>query len=138
LQIFAVEPEKIERAAYWLCPNRNVVETGSAIGTSGPVVLEPDYSKLKVVGLTQDIAESYVPMNITVSYAGQNGTPKPFLMISYFPAFSERTLSADNHQSCASYIALGWARLNLMAEGPTCVSSVVTSQPSPFETISHV
>src|ERR1700730_10715852 len=51
------------------------------IGTSGPVVLEPDYSKLKVVGLTQDIAESYVPMNITVSYAGQDGTPKPFLMI---------------------------------------------------------
>ena len=50
-------------------------------GTSGPVVLEPDYSKLKVVGLTQDIAESYVPMNITVSYAGQDGTPKPFLMI---------------------------------------------------------
>ena len=51
------------------------------IGTSGPVVLEPDYSKLKVVGLTQDIAESYVPMNITVSYAGQDGTPKPFLMV---------------------------------------------------------
>ena len=51
------------------------------IGTSGPVVLEPDYSKLKVVGLTQDVAESYVPMNITVSYAGQSGTPKPFLMI---------------------------------------------------------
>jgi hypothetical protein len=51
------------------------------IGNSGPVVLEPDYSKLKVVGLTQDIAESYVPMNITVSYAEQDGTPKPFLMI---------------------------------------------------------
>jgi hypothetical protein len=51
------------------------------IGTSGPVVLEPDYSKLKVVGLTQDIAESYVPMNITVSYAGQDGAPKRFLMI---------------------------------------------------------
>jgi hypothetical protein len=55
-----------------------------------------------------------------------------------FTTFSERTLSADNHQSCASYIALGWARLNLIAEGPTCVSSVVTSQPSPFETMSHV
>ena len=39
------------------------------------------YSKLKVVGLTHDVAESYVPMNITVSYAGQDGTPKPFLMI---------------------------------------------------------
>lgn len=51
------------------------------IGTSGPVVLEPDFSKLKVVGLTHDVAESYVPMNITVSYAGQSGTPKPFLMI---------------------------------------------------------
>ncbi|UPJ57470.1 hypothetical protein [Bradyrhizobium sp. 192] len=51
------------------------------IGSSGPVVLEPDYSKLKVVGLTRDVAESYVPMNITVSYAGQDGTAKPFLMI---------------------------------------------------------
>ena len=51
------------------------------IGSSGPVVLEPDYSKLKVVGLTRDVAESYVPMNITVSYAGQDGTPRPFLMI---------------------------------------------------------
>ncbi len=51
------------------------------IGNSGPVVLEPDYSKLRVVGLTRDVAESYVPMNITVSYAGQDGTAKPFLMI---------------------------------------------------------
>ena len=44
-------------------------------------MLEPDYSKLKVVGLTRDVAESYVPLTITVSYAGQDGTPKPFLMI---------------------------------------------------------
>lgn len=51
------------------------------IGTSGPVVLEPDYAKLKVVGLTPDVAQSYAPMTITVSYAGQDGTPKPFLMI---------------------------------------------------------
>lgn len=51
------------------------------IGTSGPVVLEPDYSKLKIVGLTRDVAKSYVPMSITVSYAGQDGTAKPFLMI---------------------------------------------------------
>ena len=51
------------------------------IGTSGPVVLEPDYSKLKIVGLTRDVAESYVPLTITVSYAGQDGTPKPFLLI---------------------------------------------------------
>jgi hypothetical protein len=51
------------------------------IGTSGPVVLEPDYSKLKVVGLTADVAQSYAPVNITVSYAGQDGTPKPFLLL---------------------------------------------------------
>ena len=51
------------------------------VGSSGPVVLEPDYSKLKIVGLTRDVAESYVPLNITVSYAGQDGTARPFLMI---------------------------------------------------------
>jgi hypothetical protein len=33
-------------------------------------VLEPDYSKLKVVGLTPDVAESFAPMDITISYAG--------------------------------------------------------------------
>lgn len=51
------------------------------IAASGPVVLQPDLSKLKVVGLTRDVAESYAPTTITVSYAGQDGTPKPFLMI---------------------------------------------------------
>jgi hypothetical protein len=51
------------------------------IATSGPVVLQPDFSKLKVVDLTRDFAESYAPINITVSYAGQEGTPRPFLMI---------------------------------------------------------
>ena len=56
---------------------------GSAalIAASGPVVLTPDLSRLKVVGLTADVAESYAPVNITVSYAGQDGTPKPFLLI---------------------------------------------------------
>lgn len=51
------------------------------IATSGPVVLAPDYSRLKVVGLSRDVAESYAPLSITVSYAGQSGTPKPFLLI---------------------------------------------------------
>ncbi|MEM5340447.1 hypothetical protein [Paraburkholderia azotifigens] len=51
------------------------------IGTSGPVVLQPDYSKFKVVGLTNDVAQSYAPVTITVSYAGQDGTPKPFLVL---------------------------------------------------------
>ena len=51
------------------------------IAASGPVVLAPDLSRLKVVGLTHEMAESYAPINITVSYAGQDGTPKPFLMV---------------------------------------------------------
>jgi hypothetical protein len=66
-------------AGFW--GNEAIDQKLHDIGKSGPVILEPDYSKLKVVGLTHDVAESYVPMNITVSYAGQDGTPKPFLMI---------------------------------------------------------
>lgn len=66
-------------AGFW--GNEAIDQKLHDIGSSGPVVLEPDYSKLKVVGLTRDVAESYVPMNITVSYAGQDGTAKRFLMI---------------------------------------------------------
>ncbi|MHC2333509.1 hypothetical protein [Bradyrhizobium sp. USDA 4454] len=66
-------------AGFW--GNEAIDQKLHDIGTSGPVVLEPDYSKLRVVGLTRDVAESYVPMNITVSYAGQDGTARPFLMI---------------------------------------------------------
>ena len=46
-----------------------------------PLSLPPISHELKVVGLTHEMAESYAPMTITVSYAGQDGTPKPFLMI---------------------------------------------------------
>ena len=66
-------------AGFW--GNEAIDQKLHDIGSSGPVVLEPDYSKLRVVGLTRDVAESYVPMNITVSYAGQDGTARPFLMI---------------------------------------------------------
>jgi hypothetical protein len=51
------------------------------IAASGPVILAPDLARLKIVGLTPDVAESYAPLTITVSYAGQDGTPKPFLLI---------------------------------------------------------
>jgi hypothetical protein len=72
-------PSEGNWAGFW--GNEAVDQKLRDIGSSGPVVLEPDYSKLKVVGLTRDVAESYVPMNITVSYAGQDGRPRPFLMI---------------------------------------------------------
>jgi hypothetical protein len=72
-------PSEGNWAGYW--GNDAVDQKLRAIAGSGPVVLTPDLSKLKIVGLTSELAESYAPMNITVSYAGQDGTPKPFLMI---------------------------------------------------------
>jgi hypothetical protein len=75
----SANPAEGNWAGYW--GNEAIDQKLHDIGSSGPVVLEPDYSKLKVVGLTHDVAESYVPLNITVSYAGQDGTPRPFLMI---------------------------------------------------------
>jgi hypothetical protein len=72
-------PSEGNWAGFW--GNDAVDQKLHDIATSGPVVLTPDLAKLKVVGLTHEMAESYAPMTITVSYAGQDGTPKPFLMI---------------------------------------------------------
>src|SRR5262245_6234748 len=48
---------------------------------AGSFRIDPDYDKERVVGLTHDVVETYVPVNITVAYAGQTPVPKPFLMI---------------------------------------------------------
>jgi hypothetical protein len=72
-------PSEGNWAGYW--GNDAVDRKLRDIAASGPVILAPDFSRLKVVGLSGDVAESYVPLSITVSYAGQDGTPKPFLMI---------------------------------------------------------
>jgi len=72
-------PSEGNWAGFW--GNQAIDQKLHDIGTSGPVVLQPDYSKFKVVGLTSDVAQSYAPVNITVSYAGQDGTPKPFLVL---------------------------------------------------------
>ncbi len=47
----------------------------------GTFHIEPDYSKEKLVGLTADVAELYVPVSISVSYAGQAPVPKPFIIV---------------------------------------------------------
>jgi hypothetical protein len=49
--------------------------------SAGPFRIEPDYTRVKTVGLTHDVAETYAPVHITVAYAGQTPVPKPFLMI---------------------------------------------------------
>ncbi|MDB5496005.1 MAG: hypothetical protein JWP28_36 [Phenylobacterium sp.] len=72
-------PSEGQWAGFW--GNAAIDQKLHDIAASGPVVLQPDFSKLKVVGLTPETAESYAPATITVSYAGQDGTPKPFLLI---------------------------------------------------------
>jgi hypothetical protein len=72
-------PSEGNWAGFW--GNEAVDQKLHDIAASGPVVLSPDFARLRVVGLTREVAESYAPVNITVSYAGQDGTPKPFLMI---------------------------------------------------------
>ena len=72
-------PSEGNWAAFW--GNDAIDRKLHDIAASGPVVLTPDLARLKVVGLTADVAESYAPMTIAVSYAGQDGTAKPFLMI---------------------------------------------------------
>jgi hypothetical protein len=51
------------------------------IADGGPVQLYPNYAKMKAVGITSDVAETYIPMDIAVSYGGQDPAPRPFLMI---------------------------------------------------------
>jgi hypothetical protein len=41
----------------------------------GPFRIEPDYARVKTVGLTHDVAETYAPVHITVAYAGQTQFP---------------------------------------------------------------
>ncbi len=47
----------------------------------GTFVMAPDYARVKTVGLTSEVAETYAPLDISVGYAGQTPVPKPFLMI---------------------------------------------------------
>jgi hypothetical protein len=47
----------------------------------GTFKMTPDYARVKTVGLTADVAETYAPLDIAVGYAGQTPAPKPFLMI---------------------------------------------------------
>jgi hypothetical protein len=44
-------------------------------------VMRPDYGRVKTVQITSDVAETYAPLTIAVTYGGQTGLPKPFLMI---------------------------------------------------------
>jgi hypothetical protein len=65
-------------AGFW---SKDVVVAHLGELYQGTFVMAPDYGREKVVKLAVGVAETYVPLDISVSYAGQSGTPKPFLMI---------------------------------------------------------
>jgi hypothetical protein len=46
-----------------------------------PFRIDPTYDDEKVVFISPEIAETYVPAQITVAYGGQNPVPKPFVMV---------------------------------------------------------
>lgn len=66
---------------------------------SGPFHIDPDYSKEKVVGLTRDVAETYVPVKITVAYPGQAPVPKPSLMILTLDQDTGGMANGDRHRA---------------------------------------
>jgi hypothetical protein len=66
-------------AGFW--GTDTVVDHINDLFQSGTFVMAPDYDREKIVRLSRDVMQTYVPITISVAYAGQTGTPKPFLMI---------------------------------------------------------
>jgi hypothetical protein len=46
-----------------------------------PFRIDPIYEEERVVFIKPDIAETYVPVKISVAFAGQNPVPRPFIMV---------------------------------------------------------
>jgi hypothetical protein len=72
-------PDEGNWAGFW--GSDTVVDHINDLFQSGTFVMAPDYSREKVVQLSLDVMQTYAPLTISVAYAGQSGTPKPFLMI---------------------------------------------------------
>jgi hypothetical protein len=75
----SVDPAEGNWAGFWGIDA--VAQKIRDIAAAGTAELYPDFSKLKAVGITADVAETYAPLKIAVSYGGQDPVPKPFLMI---------------------------------------------------------
>jgi hypothetical protein len=72
------DPSQGNWAGFW---GKDVVLGHFGALSKGTFHMAPDYARERIVGLTKDVAETYVPLQISVSYASQNPAPKPFLMI---------------------------------------------------------
>lgn len=75
----SVDPAEGDWAAFWGIDA--VTRKIHDIANSGPVTLLPDFSRLKAVGISTTVAETYAPMKIAVSYGGQDPAPRPFIMV---------------------------------------------------------
>jgi hypothetical protein len=75
----SVDPAEGDWAGFW--GTDAVTRKIHDIASSGPVTLIPDFSRLKAVGISTTVAETYAPMKIAVSYGGQDPAPRPFLMV---------------------------------------------------------
>ena len=72
-------PQEGNWAGFW--GSETVLQHLAELYEAGPFRIDPDYREEKIVLLTHDVAETYVPVRITVAYAGQTPAPQPFLMI---------------------------------------------------------
>jgi hypothetical protein len=72
-------PEEGNWAGFW--GTEAVMRHFAELYSAGPFRIAPNYDKERTVILTRDVAETYVPVEITVAYAGQTPVPRPFLMI---------------------------------------------------------
>jgi hypothetical protein len=52
-----------------------------AVISGGTFNITPHYSAEKIIFIKPDVAELYIPVDIAVSYAGQEPTAKPFIMV---------------------------------------------------------
>ena len=75
----SVDPDQGDWAGFWSIDA--VTQKIHDIANSGPVTLYPDFDRLKVVGISATVAETYAPVKIAVSYGGQNPAPRPFLIV---------------------------------------------------------
>jgi hypothetical protein len=79
LFISRIEPvENGEWGGYW---GTTSIMSHFAALYNGTFRIDPNYAEQKVVGLSPDVAETYVPVIITSGYGGQAPVGRRFLMI---------------------------------------------------------
>ncbi|ALE55102.1 hypothetical protein P0D87_07545 [Paraburkholderia sp. RL17-368-BIF-A] len=93
----SVDPAEGSWAGFW--GSESVAHKLRDIYAAGTLTLFPDWAKLKVVGISSTVAQTYAPMKIAVSYGGQDPSPRPFIMIIQW-------LNLDGQWKIASEIIL--------------------------------